>query len=214
MSRGTYARDNELLGLDGWDRFKRLAKKQKQLYRTANKAKFKEMPSSAPDFNYVEVPRDYKHAIWRVKREDTTSEWSEVINLELNHLDERTSFMGIDQVVVPGDPDGPMMLACPVLVHRVKRNKQRKTRAVTDSSTRSRVKYREYKAHLSQQFREAIAGSVASFFRVLECFKPAVIVIKYYGYQQVWQLLQPLHSWQHDRIGIGTTSPRDADSDG
>ena len=95
MSHFIYARGNELLGLDGLNRFKRLAENQKQLYRTANKAKNKEMTNSAPDFNYVEVPRDYKHAIWRVEREDTTSEWSKVINLELSQLDERALFMNL-----------------------------------------------------------------------------------------------------------------------
>jgi hypothetical protein len=70
-----YARDNDLLELDGWKRFKRIAKRQKKLFRMANQAKLRSY-NSAPKFKYgFEVPRDYKHAMWLDKRNGNTK-WS------------------------------------------------------------------------------------------------------------------------------------------
>jgi len=63
-----YARDNNLLHLDGWKRFKRIANRQQKLLRMVNQAKLKSF-RLAPRYKYgYEVPRDYDHAVELDKR--------------------------------------------------------------------------------------------------------------------------------------------------
>ena len=58
-----YARDNNLLDLPGWKRFKSIAKRQKKLLRMANQAKLRSFRTS-PKYMYgFEIPKDYKHAV-------------------------------------------------------------------------------------------------------------------------------------------------------
>ena len=65
-----YARDNQLLDLPGWKRFKAIAKRQKKLFRMANQAKLRSFRTS-PKFQYsFEVPRNYKHATEIDERND------------------------------------------------------------------------------------------------------------------------------------------------
>ena len=57
-----YAKQNDLLNVDGWKRFKNIANRQKKLLRMANQAKLRSF-RLAPKYKYgFEVPRDYKHA--------------------------------------------------------------------------------------------------------------------------------------------------------
>ena len=91
-----YARDNNLLDVEGWKRFKRLANKQKKLYRMANQAKLRSY-NSAPRFKYgVEVPRDFKHAMWLDKRNGNT-QWTDATKLEMSQLDDYSTFKDVRQ---------------------------------------------------------------------------------------------------------------------
>ena len=121
-----YARDNGLLDLDGWKRFKRLAKRQKQLYRMANQAKLRSY-NSAPKFKYgFEVPRDYKHAIWLDKR-NGNSKWAEATQLEMTQLDDYTTFKDVGKVI----PEGYKKIRVH-LVYDVKHDGRHKARLVAD----------------------------------------------------------------------------------
>jgi hypothetical protein len=58
-----YAKDNNLLDLPGWKRFKSIAKRQKKFTCMINQAKIKSCTTS-PKFKYgFEVPKSYTHAM-------------------------------------------------------------------------------------------------------------------------------------------------------
>ena len=64
-----YARDNNLLELPGWKRFKRLAKRQKKLFRMANQAKLRSY-NTAPRFNpYLNDGRKFEPSLKKCKKE-------------------------------------------------------------------------------------------------------------------------------------------------
>ena len=67
-----YARDNDLLDVDGWKRFKSIAKRQQHMFRMANQAKLRSF-RLAPKYKYgFEIPRDYKHAVELDEKHGTT----------------------------------------------------------------------------------------------------------------------------------------------
>mmetsp|Transcript_22842 Transcript_22842/g.34620 ORF Transcript_22842/g.34620 Transcript_22842/m.34620 type:complete len:658 (+) Transcript_22842:2551-4524(+) len=59
-----YARDNELLDMPGWKRFKSIAKRQKKLLRMANQAKLRSYRTAPKYMNGFEIPKNYKHAMY------------------------------------------------------------------------------------------------------------------------------------------------------
>jgi len=68
-----------------------------------------------------------------------------------------------------------------------------------------------HKRHTALSFhrvRETIAAGILWFVHIPGDSNPADILSKHWGYQQVWQLLQPLLFWQGDTMGIPMLSPR------
>jgi hypothetical protein len=54
-----YARDNDLLEMDGWKRFKGIAKREKKMLRRVNQAKLRSFRTT-PQYMYgYEVPKNY-----------------------------------------------------------------------------------------------------------------------------------------------------------
>ena len=71
--------------------------------------------------------------------------------------------------------------------------------AVVKSSTIPHSKLTKRQSILScHRVREAIAGKIVRFYHVPGVENPADVLSKHWGYQQVWQLLQPLLFWQGD----------------
>ena len=121
-----YARDKNLLELEGWKRFKRIAKKQKQLFRMANQAKLRSY-NRAPKFKYgFEVPRDYKHAMWLDRRNGNTK-WLDATKLEMGQLDDYSTFRDVGKTI----PDGHKKIRVH-LVYDVKHDGRHKARLVAD----------------------------------------------------------------------------------
>ena len=57
-----YAKENDLLDLPGWKRFKTIARRHKKYIRMVNQAKLRSY-RTAPKYMFgCEVPRDYAHA--------------------------------------------------------------------------------------------------------------------------------------------------------
>jgi hypothetical protein len=76
VSCAIYARENNLLDLDGWKRFKGIAKRQKKMFRMANQAKLRSF-QTAPKYMYgFEIPKDYQHAV-RLDTRNGTNKWVE-----------------------------------------------------------------------------------------------------------------------------------------
>ena len=86
-----YARDNDLLELDGWRRFKGIAKQEQKFKRLVHQAKLRSY-RLAPRYKYgYEVPRDFAHAKELDKRNGNTL-WQDAMRLELDQLDEYNTF--------------------------------------------------------------------------------------------------------------------------
>ena len=81
-----YARENNLLELPGWKRFRSIAKRQKKMFRMANQAKLRSYRTT-PKYQYgFEVPRDYDHAV-RIDKQNGNTKWQDATSLEMKQLD-------------------------------------------------------------------------------------------------------------------------------
>jgi hypothetical protein len=91
VSCAIYARDKDLLELEGWKRFKGIAKRQKKFFRMANQAKLRSF-RTAPKYMYgFEVPKDYEHAV-RLDRRNGNDKWTESTRLEMEQHNEYDTF--------------------------------------------------------------------------------------------------------------------------
>ena len=89
-----YARENNLLELPGWKRFKGIAKRQKKMFRMANQAKLRSYRTT-PKYQYgFEVPRDYDHAV-RIDKQNGNTKWQDATSLEMKQLDEYDTFQDL-----------------------------------------------------------------------------------------------------------------------
>lgn len=123
-----YAYDNELLDLDGWKRFKKLAKNQKKLLRQVNQAKMRSFRTS-PRYKYgYEVPRDYKHAVILDERNGNTR-WQDACALELEQQDSYKTFRDLGKHA--GAPKGYTQIKVH-FVFDVKHDGRHKARLVAD----------------------------------------------------------------------------------
>ena len=86
-----YAKENDLLELPGWKRFKPIAKRQDKLLRMVNQAKLK-LYQTAPKYQYrFQVLRDCKHAV-ELDRQNGNTKWQDATKLEMKQLDEYKTF--------------------------------------------------------------------------------------------------------------------------
>ena len=123
-----YAKENNLLDLDGWKRFKGIARRQQKLLRMANQAKLRSY-QTAPRYKYgYEVPRDYTHALELDKRNGNTK-WQDSTALEMTQLHEYKTFKDLGKGAKP--PDGYRKIRVH-LVFDVKHDGRHKSRLVAD----------------------------------------------------------------------------------
>lgn len=86
-----YARENNLLQLSGWKRFKALAKREKKFLRLVNQAKLRSYRTT-PKYKYgYEVPRNYNHAK-RLDEINKSTRWGDAIKTELDQIDDYDTF--------------------------------------------------------------------------------------------------------------------------
>ena len=123
-----YAKDNNLLHLDGWKRFKKLANRQKKLLRMANQAKLRSYKMSKKYKFGVEVPRDHNHAM-QLDQQNGNHLWKEAEEKELSQIDEYETFNDLGK----GDlsPSGHKKIRAH-MVYDVKHDGRRKARLVAD----------------------------------------------------------------------------------
>ena len=98
-----YARENNLLHLQGWKRFKGIARRTKKFTRMVNQAKLRSY-NTAPRYQYgFEVPRNYAHAL-RLDERNGNNKWATAVALELGQIDEYKTFKDLghkDKVQAP-----------------------------------------------------------------------------------------------------------------
>ncbi|KAG7344871.1 reverse transcriptase RNA-dependent DNA polymerase [Nitzschia inconspicua] len=123
-----YALDNDLLDTPGWMRFKKLARRQKKLFRMANQAKLRSF-RTAPRYMYgIEIPRDYQHAL-ELDQKNGNTLWQDCTALELSQMKEYRTFKDIGKGKAP--PPGYKKIRVH-LVYACKHDGRRKARLVAD----------------------------------------------------------------------------------
>jgi hypothetical protein len=123
-----YAKDNDLLNVDGWKRFKGIARRQQHMFRMANQAKLRSF-RLAPKYKYgYEIPRDYRHAV-ELDTKFGTTRWVDATDLEMMQLDEYDCFH--DQGKNADIPKGFKKIRVH-LIYDVKHDGRHKARLVAD----------------------------------------------------------------------------------
>ena len=80
-----YAKENDLLALEGWHRFRSLAKKDKVLARAIKQSKIRQVRRSQTYmFGYL-IPRNYMEAM-QFDSENKNSKWYDAIKLEMESM--------------------------------------------------------------------------------------------------------------------------------
>jgi len=110
-----YAKENNLLDLPGWKRFKSIAKRQKKFTRMVNQAKLRSY-HTAPRYKYgFEVPRDYAHAM-QLDEKNKNTHWKEAVALELLQIDEYQAFCDLGHHTKAHPPAGYKKIRIHLLV--------------------------------------------------------------------------------------------------
>ena len=125
-----YARDHNLLELDGWKRFARLARREKKMLRMVNQAKLRSFRRT-PKYMYgFQVPFDY-HGAMKLDARNGNKRWQESIDLELQQIDEYDTFIDKGHKDKTKPPDGYKKIRVH-LVFAVKHDGRHKARLVAD----------------------------------------------------------------------------------
>ena len=89
-----YAKENKLLNIPGWKRFKRLAKREKTLQRMMNAAKRKSV-RTGPIYKFgVQVPRNVKQAM-QLDEQNGNTLWMDAMKLEISQLQNFQTFKSL-----------------------------------------------------------------------------------------------------------------------
>ena len=122
-----YAKNNQLLHLDGWARFKRLASRQKKLLRLAHQARLQSY-RLAPRYKFgVQVPRNHDQAM-ELDRANGNTLWRDAEKLELAQINEYETFQDLG---IGKRPAGYKQIRVH-FVYDVKPTLKRKARLVAD----------------------------------------------------------------------------------
>ena len=131
-----YAKENDLLALEGWCRFRSLAEKEKVLARATKQSKIRQVRRSQTYmFGYL-IPRNYMEAI-QFDSENNNSKWYDAIKLEMESMSEYKVFKKWDKAIldkhkkVKNPPKGYHRIKVH-LVFTVKSDGRHKARLVAD----------------------------------------------------------------------------------
>jgi hypothetical protein len=123
-----YAKDNNLLDVPSWKRFKSIARRQQHMFCMANQAKLRSFCLS-PKYKYgFEILWDYKHAM-ELDEKHCTTQWVDATSLEMVQLDDYHCFH--DQGKGVDIPKGFKKIQVH-LIYDVKKNGRHKERLVAD----------------------------------------------------------------------------------
>ena len=87
----TYAKENDLLHIEGWKRFRNLAKRDKTLARAVMQSKIRQVRrSSKYMFGYM-VPKSYKEAL-EFDKENNNTKWTDATRDEMDCIKEQHVF--------------------------------------------------------------------------------------------------------------------------
>ena len=128
VSCAIYAKQNNLLELAGWRRFRTLAKRQGRMLREINLAKLGKYRTRAK-FKYgYEVPKDFRHAVEIDQRNGNTL-WQDATKLEMESMEDYQVFKDTGMNATP-PPDYKTIRVH--LIYDVKHDGRHKGRLVAD----------------------------------------------------------------------------------
>ena len=91
MTCATYAKENDLLHIKGWKRFRNLAKRDKTLARAVMQSKIRQVTrSSKYMFGYL-IPKSYKEAL-EFDKENNNTKWADATRDEMVCIKEHQVF--------------------------------------------------------------------------------------------------------------------------
>ncbi len=99
ITLAVYAKENGLLNTTGWKRFKRLAKKQKQLLRSINQPKLKQFQRSTVFKFGIEVPINHNDTM-RLDAKNGNTLWNDGEQRELAQIAEYKTFSDHDKATL------------------------------------------------------------------------------------------------------------------
>jgi hypothetical protein len=123
-----YARDNDLLDIDGWKHFKRIAKRQQKMIHLANQAKLHSFRTTTRYKYGYEIPKTYEHAT-RLDAQAGNTQWQDATKLEMAQLHEYNTFKDCGH---RGEPPKGFKKICTHLVYDCKHDGRHKARMVAD----------------------------------------------------------------------------------
>jgi hypothetical protein len=125
-----YAREKGLLDVDGWKRFRSLAKREKHLLRQVNQARLRSY-RTAPKYMFgYRIPRDYDEAI-ALDKENGNTKWKDATELEMKQLADYDTFHDLGHKDDASIPQGYKKIRTH-LVYATKHDGRHKARMVAD----------------------------------------------------------------------------------
>ena len=94
-----YAKENDLLALEGWHRFRSIAKKDKVLARAIKQSKIRQVRRSQTYMFAYLIPRNYMEAM-QFDSENKNSKWYDAIKLEMESMLEYKVFKEWDKAIL------------------------------------------------------------------------------------------------------------------
>ena len=94
-----YAKENDLLALEGWCRFRNLAKKDKALARVIKQSKIRQVRRSQTYMIGYLIPRNYMEAM-QFDSENKNSKWYDAIKMEMESMREYKVFKKWDKAIL------------------------------------------------------------------------------------------------------------------
>ncbi len=123
-----YARENNLLDLDGWEQFKHIARQDKKLLCMVNQTKLQSY-CTLPCYKYgYEVPQDYNHIV-ELDKHNGNTKWQDSTALEMTQLHEYKTFKDLGKGAKLPEGYGKIRVH---LVFDVKHDGQHKSPLVAD----------------------------------------------------------------------------------
>ena len=139
VTYATYAKENDLLHIDGWKRFRNLAKRDKTLTRAVMQSKIRQVRrSNKYMFSYL-IPSSYKEAL-EFDKENSNTKWADVTRDEMDCIKEQPVFTKCQ--MPKWDPNHKRIVNTPPnhqkirvnLTFALKYNGRHKARLVADGS--------------------------------------------------------------------------------
>lgn len=125
-----YAKDNNLLHIDGWKRFKSIAGRHKKYIRMVKAAKLQSYKRSKKYMFGYEIPINYKDAV-RLDNTNGNTRWQDATALEMVQLTEYDTFHDLGNAKTASIPEGFKRIRVH-LVYACKHDGRFKARLVAD----------------------------------------------------------------------------------